>query len=156
LGAFWKEEQGAIVKTDWKKRLPVLAFFLVAAFLASNFSNSKVQSEDVGASPLGGRYPYKAVVTLNQPDVHQHFEHAVPMTRSEYNDVRFSTKKFRTRVIKEARKALAKKLGYTQAVYGNQASQIENATVVDVELVEIRKENRSDGRISILREDSIL
>lgn len=139
-----------------KSRLPVLAFFLVVAFVANYMTSNQIQSGDVGASPLGGRYPYKAVVTLDQADLRAPFEHSVPMTRREYNDVRFSTRRFRKRVIKEARKALAKKLGYDKAVYSGQGNRIENSRVLDVELVEVRKENRKDGRISILKEDSVL
>jgi hypothetical protein len=141
---------------ELKKRLPVLALFLMVAFFASSLTTRNIRGGDVGATPMGGRYPYKVVVTLESTAVRQPFEFTMPLTRREYNDVRFSTKKFRKRAVKEARKALARKLGYDQATYGRNASELENARLVDVELVEIRKQNRRDGRISILRDDAVI
>lgn len=136
------------------RRFLLLGLFGAIAMLGGRLTQGDLDPSTVGASPLGRKAPYRIEVTLDAPNLVRPFVHTVPLTRSQYEDVRFDTKKYRKRAIDEARVELAKKLGYTQDLYGA-ATKYENSKVREVLLIDSARENRRDGRVSILRDNPI-
>ncbi len=130
--------------------------YLIAGFLALAAALSlygPIPSGSAGASPVGRRAPFELVVTLKTDDLPRPFEHTISLTRSQYEDVRFSPQKAKKKALKQAHEALSKKLGLSRL--GRGTAKLTNATVVDVVLVDTKKESRRGGRISILRNNTV-
>lgn len=137
---------------NWKRSL-TLALGLVALTYFGTKAGDPVSPEGLGASPAGARQttPYEILVTLEAPDLQRSFEHHVPLTRSEYNKVRFSPRRQKDKAIRAARERLARKKGYTGEAFGDDARKLSNAKVVDVVLVD----QRANKRISLLTQRAI-
>lgn len=143
-----------MAKSEWKRRAGFLGAFLGAAAMLSIYAPGATDTRSLGASPAGRRAPYELVVTLESPDLPRVFEHTIALTRSQYEDVRFSPRKARKKALKKAQKALAKKLGYDEAVFTDSA-KLSNARLKDIELVDTRREHHPEGRVSIRRDGAI-
>jgi len=133
-----------------KNSLGKVAAMLAVAGVVSWFLGAPVSSEDLGASPVGGR-PDHEIVVLLKTEARERFEFRKKLTRREYNDVRFSPKRAREKAIKEAKKKLTKKRAYFEQLYGEQTSKMTRIKVLDVLLLD----NRARKRISILRQAAI-
>lgn len=134
-----------------KKSLGLVAALFALVGLSTLFTGTPVTSADLGASPVGGRPDYEILVTLSSDGARENFEYRKTLTRSEYNDVRFSPKRAKEKAVKEAKKKLVKKQAYFQELYGEETEHIEQMQVVDVLLVD----NRQGKEISLLRQAAI-
>lgn len=133
-----------------RRRALALGSFVAFAALFGGAGPGGVTSQDLAASPAGRRAPFEIRVILETRELPRRFEHVIPLTRAQYEQVRFSPKRPRDRAVKKARKALAKKLGYDPALFNTQElTRVGNAKLIDVVLIETAKESRPEGRVSI-------
>ena len=140
------------MKPDTRRRALTLGAFVALAALFGGAGPGGVSSQDLGASPAGRRAPFEIRVILETRELPRRFEHVVPLTRAQFEDVRFSPKRPRDRALKKARQALARKLGYDPQIFSSrELTQIGNSKVIDILLIETAKESRPEGRISIRR-----
>lgn len=140
------------MKTENRRRALALGAFVALAALFGGAGPGGVTSQDLAASPAGRRAPFEIRVILETRELPRRFEHVVPLTRAQYEQVRFSSKRPRDRALKKARQALARKLGYDPQLFNSrELSQIGNAKVIDILLIETAKESRPEGRVSIRR-----
>lgn len=105
----------------------------------------RIEPGALPATPVAARSAYELLVTLETEDA-VNFEYRLALSRSEFDDVRFSPKKPREAAIARAKKALAEKRGYFSTLYGDSAEQLARMRVRNVELIDVGR----DERISIL------
>lgn len=133
-----------------RRRALALGAFVALAALLQTSGTGGVSSQDLGASPAGRRAPFEIRVVLETPDLPRRFEHVVPLTRAQAEEVRFSPKRHRDRALKKAQQELARKLGYDPALFSStELGRVGNSKVVDILLIETAKESRPEGRVSI-------
>jgi hypothetical protein len=138
------------MRPENRRRALTLGAFVALAALFGGAGPGGVTSQDLGASPAGRRAPFEIRVILETRELPRRFEHVVPLTRAQYEQVRFSPKRHRDRALKKARQELARKLGYDPQLFSSrELAQVGNSKVVDILLIETAKESRPGGRMSI-------
>jgi len=128
------------------KRVIVAVVALVAvAALVSPEARTMVMDlvQRLSASAVSSTERYEIAVVLDY-DGGGPFEWRGFMTKRDYDELEMFQRKICTRYVDEARKALARKLGYFSQVYGEDSSRLAATKVVSVMVTDLRtsKERR--------------
>ncbi len=117
----------------------VCGSLLVFALLMSNPSGQEVLNKvtsTLGASAYESNARYEVAIVLHHSDGAT-FEWRSALSRNEYKDAEFQKKRFMKKFSKLALKALARKMGYFESLYGEEhtkltAVQLNKVTVSDL------------------------
>ena len=113
---------------------------LLFALLTSNPKGQhflQQMTSQMGASAYTSGTRYEVAVVLN----HSHgasFEWRETLSRNEYKDAEFLQKKFVKKYSKKALKALARKMGYFERLYGDENTKLTSVQLNKVTISDLR------------------
>ena len=119
---------------------------ILFALITSNPAGQKVlekMTSTLGASAysLNGRYEVAVVLNYSEGST---FEWRETLSRNEYKNAEFLQKKFVKKYSKKALKALARKMGYFERLYGEQNTQMTAVQLAKVSVSDLRAERTTN------------
>lgn len=94
-------------------------------------------TERMGAAAAGAGDRYELTIVLAY-DAGGSFEWRGMLTRDEYQQIEFFPKELREKYLTEARRALARKQGYFDAVYSDEGSRLTATRVSSIKVTDLR------------------
>ncbi len=100
-------------------------------------------SQILGASAASSSERYEVLVVLEY-DNGGSFEWRAFMPKREYKEIDFFEKKISKKYVAEAQKALARKMGYFQQVYGDDSDKLMNTKVNKILVTDLRTDREKE------------
>lgn len=128
-----------------KKIVAVIAILFVVGLSASPQGKQLFThlGQLVGASAVDSAGRYEVTVMLNY-DNGGSFEWRSIMPRREYKEIDVFGKKIAKKYVGQAKKALAKKMGYFSDVYGSDSDKLQQCVVQRVYVTDLRSDRETN------------
>lgn len=132
--------------TSTKKRALVVVAAILLIFVAAYSPQGQKAmtslSQMLGASATSSSERYEVLVVLEY-DNGGSFEWRAFMPKREYKEIDFFEKKISKKYVAEAQKALARKMGYFQQVYGEDSDKLMNTKVNKILVTDLRTDKET-------------
>ena len=124
----------------------ICSSLILFALITSNPAGQRVleqMTSSLGASAYNVNSRYEVAVVLNYSEGST-FEWRENLSRSEYKNAEFLQKKFVKKYSKKALKALARKMGYFERLYGESNTQMTAVQLAKVSVSDLRAERTTN------------